>query len=114
MEPSGYDRRMIEIDHRRTIAQSLIQGAGAIMVAAEAKGSLDASEAQIIRVALKKLANVARSLSSTNPLGDDDAAAKLTAIATTLMNCNDPDLKGGAYSEITKAAKIFDEFSQGI
>ena len=109
----GYNGRMIEIDHRRAIAASLIQGAAAMLVKAQLK-DLDPSDKTIVPAALKKLASVAKSLSSTNPLGDDDAAAKLTAVATSLMNCNNPDLKRSACSEVTKAAKIFDALSQGL
>jgi hypothetical protein len=109
----AYNGRMIEIDHRRAIAASLIHDAAAMLVKAQLK-DLDPSDKTIVPGALKKLAIVAKSLSSTNPLGDDDAAAKLTAVATALMNCNNPDLKRSAYSEVVKAAKIFDALSQGL
>ena len=104
---------MPEIDPRRSIAKRLIHDATTILVAAAAK-ELVASDKRTVQVALKKLATVARSLSSTRPLGDDDAGAKLSVVAASLGNCSLPELKRGAQSLLAKAAKIFDELSQGL
>ncbi len=104
---------MPQIDHRRGIAKSLIRAAIGLLEAAEAK-DLDPSDKKIVPVAHKKLTAMLRSLSSTNPLADDDAAAKLSAVAATLINCNDPDLKRSVHSEVMKAQKIFDAMSQGL
>ena len=75
---------------------------------------LDPSDKKIVAVAIRKLATVARSLCRTVPLDDDAAAAKLSAVATSLMNCNDSDLKRGVYAEVAKAATVFDAMSQGL
>jgi hypothetical protein len=104
---------MPQIDQRRTIARQLIHSAFTMLAAAEGK-ALDPSDKKIVTVATRKLATLARSLSSTAPLDDDAAAAKLSVIATSLMNCNSSDLKRGVYAEVTKAAKIFDAMSQGL
>jgi hypothetical protein len=104
--------RMPEVDHRRGIAKSLIRDAIAMLTAAASK-ELEASDKRTVQVSLNKLTAVARSLSSTAPLGDDDAAARLSAVATSLENCSLPELKRGAHSLLAKAAKIFDELSQG-
>jgi hypothetical protein len=109
----GLECLMPEIDHRRAIAKSLIHDATIMLVAAAAK-ELEASDKRTVQVSLNKLATVARSLSSTRPLGDDDAAAKLSAVAASLENCSLPELKRGANSLLAKAAKIFDELSQGL
>ena len=84
-----------------------------MLVVVEAR-HLDPSDKKIVPVAIKKLATMANSLSSTSPLVDDAAAAKLSAVATSLISCNDPDLKRDVYSEVTKAAEIFDALSQGL
>jgi hypothetical protein len=84
-----------------------------MLVAAELK-DLDASDKRIVPGALKKLADVAQSLGGIKPPSDDSVAGKLSAVAIALMNCNEPDLKRRAYAEVTKAAKIFDEISQGL
>jgi hypothetical protein len=84
-----------------------------MLIAVEAK-NLDPSDKKIVPVASKKLATVAKLLSSTSPLVDDAAAAKLSAVASSLMGCNDRDLKRGIYSEVTKAAEIFDALSMGL
>jgi hypothetical protein len=104
---------MRELDHRRAIAKRLIHDATTILRAAAAK-ELEASDRRTVQVSLNKLATVARSLSSTRPLGDDDAGAKLSAVADSLRNCSLPELKRGANSLLTKAAKIFDDLSQGL
>ena len=104
---------MPEMDHRRAIAQRLIHDASTILVAAAAK-KLVACAKRTVQVSLNKLAMVARSLCSTRPLGDDDAGAKLSAVAASLGNCSLPELKRGAHSLLAKAAKIFDELSQGL
>ena len=95
------------------IAKRLINDASALLVRIAAK-QLEASDKSTVQVSLSKLATVARSLSSTRPLGDDDAAAKLSAVAASLENCSLPELKRGAHSLLAKAAKIFDELSQGL
>lgn len=104
---------MPEIDHRRAIAKSLIRGAITFLETAEVT-ALDPSDKKIVPVAHKKLIAVLHSLGSTTPLGDDSTAAKLSAVAASLMHCNAPELKRGAYLEVMKAAKIFDELSQGL
>jgi hypothetical protein len=103
---------MIPIDHRRAIAISCIRGASTRLAKAELK-DLSPSDQKILAGALKKLANVCESLSRSTPLSDDDAAAKLAAVAAVLMNCNGADFKLGA-AEITKAAKMFDALSLGM
>jgi hypothetical protein len=104
--------RMPEIDYRRGIAKSLIRDAIAMLTAATSK-ELEGSDKRTVQVSLNKLTTVARSLSSTAPLGDDDAAARVSAVATSIENCSLPELKRGAHSLLAKAAKIFDELSQG-
>jgi hypothetical protein len=101
------------IDHMREIAKIHIQSAVAMLVAAGAK-NLDPSDTKIVPVAMKKLATVARSLSGTSPIGDDAAAAKLSAVAASLMYCNNRELKRDVSSEVTKAAKIFDALAQRV
>jgi hypothetical protein len=104
---------MTPIDHRRVIATGLIHAAAAKLANAELK-DLSTSEKKIVAGGLKKLATIASSLTRTNPLSNDDAAAKLAAVAATLMNCTDSELKRIANTELTQAAKIFDELSQGL
>jgi hypothetical protein len=103
---------MLQTDHRRAIAKAVIHGAIAMLVAAELK-DLDPSDKKIIPVALKKLTSLAQSIVSLKPPSNDSVAGKLSAVALSLMNCNDPVLKGAAHAEISKAAKIFDEMSLG-
>lgn len=101
------------VNHLRTIAKIHIQSAIAMLTAAEAK-NLDPSDTQIVPAAIRKLTTIARSLSGTSPIGDDAAAAKLSAVAASLLYCNNRDLKRGVSSEVTKAAKIFDALCQRI
>jgi hypothetical protein len=103
---------MIPIDHRRAIATGLIREASARLAHADLK-DLSVSDRKMLSGALKKLATVAASLSRTTRPGDDDAAAKLAAVSAVLTNCKGPDFKLGA-SQLNKAAKIFDDLSQGL
>jgi hypothetical protein len=103
---------MPDADPRRRIAKSLISDATTILIAATRK-ELQASDERTVSVALTKLSRIARSLSSTAPLGDDDAAARIYAVAASLGDCSLTELKRGAHSLLSKAAKIFDDLSQG-
>jgi hypothetical protein len=105
--------RMPEKDHRRGLAKILMRDATAILATAASK-ELEASDKRTVTVALNKLARIARSFSGTAPLGDDDVAARVSAVAASLENCSLPDLKRGAHSLLARAAKIFDELSQGL
>ncbi len=67
----------------------------------------------LLAAALRAFVAVARRRHG-GPKHDDDAAAKLSAVAASLGNCSLPELKRGAHSLLAKAAKIFDELSQGL
>jgi hypothetical protein len=103
---------MLHTDPRRAMAKNIIRTAIALLTATESK-DLDPSDKKIVPVALKKLAAVAHSLGGLKPPSDDSIAARLSAVALSVMNCNEPALKNAAYAQITKAAKMFDEMSQG-
>jgi hypothetical protein len=94
----------------RATAAKLLQSAVAALRKAELK-ELSPSDRSIVSVALKKLATIARSLSSSNPLSDDDVAARLAAVASALTNCHDKDLKRDIGFEVSQAATIFNVLS---
>ena len=101
-------------DHRRAIAKQLIHDAIALLDVADVKDRLTPSDKKVLQESLKKLSVVWRSLGSISPPGEGHIAAMLSTVATSLMNCDDPDLKHGVYSEVMKAAEIFEEMSQDL
>jgi hypothetical protein len=100
------------VGHERATAANLLQSAVVALRKAELK-ELAPSDRSIVSVSLKKLATIARSLNSTNPLSDDDVAARLGAVASALTNCHDKALKRDIGFEVSQAATIFNALSLG-